>query len=378
MATPTVLPILPINTEGQELSFVDESNISNINVQSRYNVETDYIQAYLYDIDDNLITRLTTNYSVTNGKISGSSTTQLNLDPSQDLLSNNYTQGTYKINYNFLHNLIEGNPLFNIVEISSDRTELRVSNSSFNSQQLQQVSTTLTNFLNSTEAFEGFYLDFGTNNILLATNVSTDSTAILIKLYQPLSDIFAVNSTFNFVQKKSEPVAYIVDFPQEEVPTVGQVYLKGPNLNIQIEQQSNTSTEFQTLGSIYSSSDINLTNQLNSILVERRAELNTDYTDYTNFIFFSSAEQRLINFYEKVSLIENYNTQITNLSTLPNSTEASSSKAVYQSKINSLVTNFDGYDYFLYFDSGSKSWPKSNSTEPYTLYSTGSAQVFIR
>jgi hypothetical protein len=104
MATPTVLPILPINTEGQELSFIDESNISNISVQSRYNVETDYIQAYLYDIDDNLITGLTTNYSVTSGKISGSSTTQLNLDPSQDLLSNNYTQGTYKINYNFLYN----------------------------------------------------------------------------------------------------------------------------------------------------------------------------------------------------------------------------------------------------------------------------------
>ena len=60
MATPTVLPILPINTEGQELTFLDESNISNISVQSRYNVDTDYIQAYLYDIDDNLITRLTT------------------------------------------------------------------------------------------------------------------------------------------------------------------------------------------------------------------------------------------------------------------------------------------------------------------------------
>jgi hypothetical protein len=375
MATPTVLPILPINTEGQELTFLDESNISNISVQSRYNVDTDYIQAYLYDIDDNLITRLTTNYSVTSGKISGSSTTQLSLDPSQDLLSNNYTQGTYKINYNFLHNLIEGNPLFNIVEISSDRTELRVSNSSFNSQQLQQITTTLTAFLNSTEAFEGFYLDFGSNNILLATNVGSDSTAVLIKLYQALPDTFAINSAFNFVQKKSEPVAYIVDFPQEEIETLGQVYLKGPNLNIQVQQENNNSTEFQTLGSIYSSSNINLTNQLNSILVERRAELNTDYTEFINFVFFSSAEQRLINFYEKASLIENYNTQIANLNTIPNSTEASSSKAVYQSKINNLVTNFDGYDYFLYFNSESKSWPKSNSTEPYTLYSTGSAQV---
>jgi len=375
MSTPQILPILPLNTEGQELTSVDESNISTISVSSKYNTETDYIQAYLYDVNDNLISRLTTNYSVTSGKISGSSTSQINLDPAQDLASNNYTQGIYKINYNFLSNLIIGSPTFNITEISSDRTELRVSNSSLDPTALQAVSITLTNFLNSTETFQGFDLDFNSDTLLLATNVGFDGTAILIKLYQPLPSNLGTRSTFNFVEKKSEPVAYRVEYPQEELPSAQQIYLKGPNLNIQAQQETNNSTEFQTIDSIYSSSDINLSNQLNSILVERRAELNTDYTNFSNFVFFSSIEQRLINFYEKASLIENYNSQITSLSTIPNSIEASSSKAVYQSRINDLVTNFDGYDYFLYFDSGSQSWPKSTSTQPYTLYSTGSAQV---
>jgi len=375
MSTPQILPILPLNTEGQELTSVDESNISTISVSSKYNTETDYIQAYLYDVNDNLISRLTTNYSVTSGKISGSSTSQINLDPAQDLASNNYTQGIYKINYNFLSNLIIGSPTFNITEISSDRTELRVSNSSLDPTALQAVSITLTNFLNSTETFQGFDLDFNSDTLLLATNVGFDGTAILIKLYQPLPSNLGTRSTFNFVEKKSEPVAYRVEYPQEELPSAQQIYLKGPNLNIQTQQETNNSTEFQTIDSIYSSSDINLSNQLNSILVERRAELNTDYTNFSNFVFFSSIEQRLINFYEKASLIENYNSQITSLSTIPNSIEASSSKAVYQSRINDLVTNFDGYDYFLYFDSGSQSWPKSTSTQPYTLYSTGSAQV---
>ena len=82
-----------------------------------------------------------------------------------------------------------------------------------------------------------------------------------------------------------------------------------------------------------------LTDQLRSILVERRAELNTDYSNFENFIFFSSAEQRLINFYYKASQIENYNNQIATLSTLTNTTEVSASKAIYQGEINKLITN---------------------------------------
>ena len=43
MSTPQILPILPLNTEVQELTSVDESNISTISVSSKYNTETDYI-----------------------------------------------------------------------------------------------------------------------------------------------------------------------------------------------------------------------------------------------------------------------------------------------------------------------------------------------
>ena len=161
MATPIVLPILPLNTEGQELTLVDESYVSTVTVPGKYNTETDYIQAYLYDNNDNLLAGLTTNYSVTSGKISGSSTTEINLDPAQDLASNNYTQGIYKISYNFLSSLIPTSPFFYILEISTDRTELRISNSSLNSAQLEAVYTTLITFLNNSETFQGFELDFG-------------------------------------------------------------------------------------------------------------------------------------------------------------------------------------------------------------------------
>ena len=54
----------------------------------------------------------------------------------------------------------------------------------------------------------------------------------------------------------------------------------------------------------------------------------------------------------------------------------SESNAEFTSKIAEIEKNFDGYEYFLYYNSGSEySYPKSNTEPPFTLYSTGSAEV---
>ena len=46
------------------------------------------------------------------------------------------------------------------------------------------------------------------------------------------------------------------------------------------------------------------------------------------------------------------------------------------SSISTIINGFDGYEHFLYFNSGSLySWPKQNDQPPYQLYSTGSSQV---
>jgi hypothetical protein len=261
MATPVVFPILPLNIEGQELTPADASSITSVTIQNSFDTITDFIEAYLYDINGNIITRLTTNYSVTSGIISGSTVTELNLDPASDLIKNNYTQGEYSVNYNFLSSFLQGNPLFKIQEISSTRTEIRVNNSGFNTKQLQATSEIISSFLNSTPTFQGYYLDFGLDNILLGVNIASDETSLLVKLYEPLPDLYDINSSFNFVKKKAEPVAYSITFPQEEVPITPGPYLKGPNFNIGSSQRTNTSTNYQTQESLFSSS-IALTNQL--------------------------------------------------------------------------------------------------------------------
>ena len=54
----------------------------------------------------------------------------------------------------------------------------------------------------------------------------------------------------------------------------------------------------------------------------------------------------------------------------------SSSAAAFTATIEKIIENFDGYEYFLYFNSGSsKSYPKISTSPPYTLYPTGSTEV---
>jgi hypothetical protein len=379
MAQSIITQITPINQQDQLLTATDSTLVTSISTATSFNVETDVIEAYVYNINNTLIQPINTSYTVQNTNIDNSEIKELFIDPVRDLEANTFTTGIYNVNYSFLRNKLDSS-VFNqyyIKDISNDRTELRIDNLSLSNDQIQAAYTNFSIDFNNSPVFNGFYLNFGGNNLELATNISLDvidgRNTILIKLYEPLSSTYGLKTQFWVVEKVSDPLAYQVEFINEPVLFDSSLFLKGPNFNISTKDQINNSTEYKSYNTLLTSS-AGLNSQLNSILSEKRAELNTDYSDYDNFVFFSSAQQRLSNFYDKTSLIESYNNDITNLNTLPNTIQVSSSKAIIQNKINTLITNFDGYDYYLYFDSGSTSWPKTNSTKPYVLYSTGSAQ----
>jgi len=379
MAQSIITQITPINQQDQLLTATDSTLVTSISTATSFNVETDVIEAYVYNINNTLIQSINTSYTVQNTNIDNSEIKELFIDPVRDLEANTFTTGIYNVNYSFLRNKLDSS-VFNqyyIKDISNDRTELRIDNLSLSNDQIQAAYTNFSIDFNNSPVFNGFYLNFGGNNLELATNISLDvidgRNTILIKLYEPLSSTYGLKTQFWVVEKVSDPLAYQVEFINEPVLFDSSLFLKGPNFNISTKDQINNSTEYKSYNTLLTSS-AGLNSQLNSILSEKRAELNTDYSDYDNFVFFSSAQQRLSNFYDKTSLIESYNNDITNLNTLPNTIQVSSSKAIIQNKVNTLITNFDGYDYYLYFDSGSTSWPKTNSTKPYVLYSTGSAQ----
>ena len=379
MSEPTVINLGASALNNQTttlLTDTDNSNVNSLVIESSFNLTTDILQAYLYDSSENFIDRITTGYNV-NSIPEGETTNTLSIDPGSDLISNGYTQGNYQVSYNFVSPLLKNNPNLFISEISLDRTELKINSNNLNSLQLKASYETILEDLNNTRTFEGFYLDFGSNQLEYGVNVGYNEDLLLIKLYQPLDGSFNAGANFNILSKKADSTTYQVQFPAEEIQVETKKYLRGPNLSLKTSTQTNNTTEFRSINTLTSASTVGLTNQLNSVLAENRAELNIDYTEYPNFAFFSSANTRLTNFNYKATQIESYNTQINTLDGLTNTpaAELSSSKAFYKNEIRSITKNFDGYDYYLYYSSGSKSWPKQNSTQPYALFSHSSSEA---
>ncbi len=132
--------------------------------------------------------------------------------------------------------------------------------------------------------------------------------------------------------------------------------LKGPNYNLSISDQINNSTQYASLSSLTATTSAtgsgSLRYQLNSLLAESNVELNVDYSSYDNFIHFSSAQTRLENFYYKLALIEQYTYSASLSVNTATNYYVSSSNVIYQAKINEIITNFDGYEYYLYYESG--------------------------
>ena len=344
-------------------------------------VSSSYIEYFVYDPNKNLVqSNLNfTNYSILNNgqtPITDSvSSIEINLE--EQVIASELYSGEYILYFNFLNQQI-GAPdkQLNISEISSDRTELRLK-SVFGS--VEEAS----NFINERENsnyFIPFYLNFGGNQLTLGINLALDNSdpsnpSLLVKLNNPLPVNFNLNSTLWVVTQFSQPLAYNVEIENnEEILIVDNtIRLSPPNFNLPIQDQINNSTINLSYNDLITTQLTSSFNQISSLLEEKEIDINIDYANFYNFTHFSSVKTRLENFYYKVSLIEQYSSSIAVLNNATNSpVNISSSISTYESKINNIITNFDGYDYYLYYSSGSWAWPKTNSQPPYNLFTTGS------
>jgi hypothetical protein len=366
MANSTVLSIDPNFLLLDTYSVSDETLIANQEVTSTFNPETDYIEYYIYGLNNSLLYP-----SLEDGTVPYSLYSILNndvyIDPSLDLQTFGFDQGGYNVLYNFYSNRLSSSfsTQYFISEISSDRTEIRLDSNDIEDEDIISSVNAFIAERQADEFYPDFLLNFGSNRTVIANNIALDGNTVLIKLYEPLPAQFSVKSTLWVVEEVAEPTAYNVTFAEEILEEEdSSILLKGPNLNIAIKDEVNNSTESTSLEDLNESSLTSSFQQLESLFGEEGIQINVDYTEYSNFTHFSSVKARLENFEYKLQLIESYREAAASGSNTVN-TIVSSSTAYYESLIDDVITNFDGYEYFLYFESGSKSWPKSNSTPPY-------------
>ena len=372
MADSTVLFIDPNFLLLDTYSVSDENLIANQEVTSTFNPESDYVEYYVYGLNNSLLYP-----SLEDGTIPYSLYSLLDndiyIDPSLDLQTYGFEQGGYNTLYNFYSNRLSSSfsSQYFISEISSDRTEIRLDS---NDIEDADIISSVTDFIaerTADEYYPDFLLNFGSNRTVIANNIQLDGNTVLIKLYEPLPPQFNVKSTLWVVEEVSNPVAYNVTFADEILEEEDtSIQLKGPNINLSMKDQINNSTQPVSLTSLDSSPLTSSYQQLQSLFNEEGIQINVDYSEYSNFINFSSIQSRIENFEYKLQLIESYQSSSISGSNVPGTGAVSGSKVYYNNLIGDIITNFDGYEYFLYFTSGSKSWPKSNTEPPYQNLST--------
>jgi hypothetical protein len=384
--------------EGFELAV--ETIIPTLEQSSSFSQVEDKVEFYIYNSSKDLLYQNNnfTNYLVNTINSNESSTpsgminfNELELDPINDVYIQGYSTGNYYAVYNFIKYELGSEQPYYISEISSDRTEIRLKNNYILNNLIQdKYSQFSTNILSKNE-FDEFYIDFGNNKYFICINsklelASNGEASVLVKLYKSLPSNYKLLDTLSVKSKVSETNAFEVKFIEDLGIIDDLIYLRGPNINVDIKDKINNSTEYKTLSSLNNSTDSGSLSQLNYLKNRRGVQIHVDYSDFSKFVHFSSAEQRLRNFYEKQISLETFQSQLNSLYSIATgvsnniiydqnnsihpgfyqNSPYSSSIASVNSKIKNITENYDGYEYFLSQIKSPNSWPKNIYTSSAT------------
>ena len=238
-----------------------------------------------------------------------------------------------------------------ISQISTDRTEIRLDTTIISNANIIASTNDFIDYRASSSVFVDFYVDFGNNDLVIANNILLDvadlnNPTVLIKLYEPLPQQFDINTQCWVVESIALPRAYNISIVQTFDVLDNNIPLQGPNLNIALKDQINNSTPFTNYNSLVANTSAqgtgSLQYQINSLLAERGIEINIDYSDYSQFVSFGSAQTQLENFYYKLTLLQQYQYSASIAGPSTTSTYISASNNVWFNKINEIITGFSG------------------------------------
>lgn len=365
-----------------KLDVVSDENLKSyleeVTIPSTFIPNEDFIELSYYTLDNTKLLSVNnyTNYTVLTGdsRTSVKGNSEISIDPLEDYKAYYNDSSEVKALYHFLRNpfrIQDTNSTFSLESISPDKRELRLIPVSLGAIDVGVLANRLENRLENSTYNLDIHLYSSANEFYPIVNIGTrefrGTTALVVKLAEPLQPSIKVYSTFSVVEKVSNSLAYEINSTiVEEEPFIPT--LRGANFNVGVEEQTTEPSEYFNYNELFSFPNGNSNRELNSLFNEKGAELGIDYSDFSNFINFSSIEERLRNFKYKVELLESYQSNldiINNTGATYNSSGISGSRDYYENLLNGVVNNLDHYERSLYYESGSNSWPKSNDEKPY-------------
>lgn len=281
------------------------------------------------------------------------------IDSVELLKSYGYTSGHFKVDYKFYYNILgnheESNKLF-IKKISPSNTELIIDYINENVS-VDAYGFSKNNFWRYGTKFKfDKFANFGNNVLLNVVNAKNEfdtnnkSNVVILKLYDKLPKTISVKDSFWMIRLITDIIYHDVTLYADAVDELSNVnMLRRPNYNF--VNRSNEESDFKNYWEVISDeqSIIDL-DSANSNTTE--LQIYTDYSDYNNFILFSSAAERLENFINKLNLIHKCEYSQSIVSAI-SSSAISSSNVYWNTLREETLFSFTSYERFLFYESGS-------------------------
>jgi hypothetical protein len=360
----------------EQFSQADKNLIGTFEVNNLFDSTKNLAELHILSLSDTL---LESHYDYSNYKLlanaqsagkSGASI--LSIDPIGDSKLYGYQYGGVKLLYHFLNDLYTNTKEripFYIESISPDRTEVRLQSLDLSSDDIKSYTQAIKDRLLNQSYFNEFRLNFDNNDLFIGINIdvveSNGNSYVAVKLYEPLPAAYDLKSITYVNEVISNSVVFEVD-SLTTLETIPAPTLRSPNFNLDAVDDSVVPTGYYSYNDLFSYPVNNTNSQIFSLYNEKGAEISIDHTDYSDFIHFSSAYERLVNFKYKLQLIESYSSSLAQINTAASqSAGTTGSNTYYNNQIQGVIDNFDHYERFLYYESSSYAWPKSNTTQPY-------------
>ena len=197
---------------------------------------------------------------------------------------------------------------------------------------------------------------------------------VILKLSRPLEEDVFQNVLCDIDARILRSIVEkIVAFPsvqQEQVVDFSQ-----PNFALDISNANTSGTTFRSWETLL---DVNATTQNELVQTYLSSsfgdiKLNIDYSDFSNFVHFSSATERVDNFKYKLEQIETYDARINLLESVSGSDAITNISQSIVRK-NRILNGFDEFERYLYYSNDSNNythWSSSDQLiEPYPKSST--------
>lgn len=320
-------------------------------------------------------------YSVL-GTNQGNSAVEISVNPIQDALDNGYL-GDIQVGYRVTNNLfspshsLDSKAILYIQEISTDRTEIRAASLGLSEEDLQSFAQDLQSRFTAGPYFTGATLSFLDERLTawcvnVMTEVLDGRLVVTFKLYEPLSTSLGVKSRFFVLEQigtlKKFEVLRSVEVLEDDLQPLT---LKGPNFDVETKTSSNgTITDYLNYKQLFSYPSRSNNIGLYSIYKDKGIEIGVDHSNFSNFIHFSSAAERLENFRYKLGLIQEYEQEV-------EVSDQEPEKLRIKKLIQGIIGNFDHYDRYLYFENTETAWPKVTVDRPYKNASLSEAEEWF-